>query len=74
MAKTDDVQDDRTLLALRTGLKMGYWLLAIWIDGKEYCGTMRKGLEACHREIDGGNYDDLLFERLHDEIEIRNGD
>jgi len=74
VAKTDDVQDDQTLLALRTGLKVGYWLLAVWIDGKECCGTMKKPLKECHREIDDGKYDDQLLERLRDEIEIKNGD
>ena len=42
---------------LRTGMKYGVWLLAIWKDGKQFCGIQRMPLKKMYAEIDSGKYD-----------------
>ena len=52
--------DQRTLMALRTGLKFGCWLWAIWDHGNLVVGVLKQPLENVYKRIDAGEYDAAL--------------
>lgn len=48
---------DRDIQIFREGFKQGVEMFAIWKDGDQLVGAMRRPIKEIYREVDGGAFD-----------------